>query len=415
MNGSVRIPGSKSISHRTIIAAALANGESLLQGVLFCQDTDYTRKALEEFAADMTRRDDDLLVRGNGGRLRENPAGKTIFLGNSGTSMRLLLSVVSLGRGAFILDGSPRLRQRPVGALVKALKDLGAHISFLGEAGFPPVLVEARGLPGGSAEIPGEDSSQYLSSLLLAAPYAEKDTEIRVMGRLASRPYVDMTVQVMESFGVRVSRQEYEFFRVKTGGHYQPRTLAIEADVSAAGYFWAGAAITQGSVTTTNVESLSTRQGDIGFLDILEQMGCRVKREPGKVTVRGGALKGLDVDMRAMPDAVPTLAAVALFAEGKTTIRNVAHLRLKESDRLKVVAAEWKRLGGQVEERSDGLIIKGNHPLKGIIVDPHEDHRIAMSLAVIGLKVPGLVITDKACVNKSFPTFWNLWDTLSIS
>lgn len=412
MNGSVCIPGSKSISHRAMIAAAMADGESLLKGVLFCKDTDFTRKALQELGAGMARRGGNLLVRGNGGRLRTAASRRTLFVGNAGTSMRLLLSIMSLGRGEFLLDGSPRMRQRPVGVLVKALNELGARVSFPGHEGYPPVLVKARGLPGGSVEIPGEESSQYLSSLLLAAPYAGKDTEIRVTGLLLSRPYVDMTVQVMEEFGARVSRRGYEFFRVESGYHYQPRTFAIEADVSAAGYFWAGAAVTQGSVTTTNVDSFSTRQGDTGFLDILEEMGCRVRREPGKVTVQGGTLKGLDVDMGAMPDVVPTLAAVALFAQGKTTIRNVAHLRLKESDRLKVVAAEWKRLGARVEELSDGLIIEGGRPLKGTVVDPHDDHRIAMSLAVVGLKVPRLMIANEACVNKSFPTFWELWNTL---
>jgi 3-phosphoshikimate 1-carboxyvinyltransferase len=197
--------------------------------------------------------------------------------------------------------------------------------------------------------------------------------------------------------------------------HYQPRTFEIEADVSAASYFWAAAAVAGGSVTTANVDPFSTCQGDSGFLDILEQMGCRVKREQGEVTVHGGTLEGLEVDMGAMPDMVPTLAAAALFAKGKTTIRNVAHLRLKESDRLRAVAEEWKRLGARVEELPDGLIIEGDRPLEGAVVDPHDDHRIAMSLAVIGLKVPGLVITHKTCVNKSFPAFWELWDTLGIS
>ncbi len=412
MRASVRIPGSKSVSHRAMIAAAMAEGESLLKGVLFCEDTDYTGKALQTLGADMIRRGDDLLVRGNGGRLTTNASGNTLFVGNAGTSMRLLLSVVSLGHGEFVLDGSPRMRQRPVGTLVNALHDLGARLSFLAKEGYPPVLVKARGLRGGSVEISNEESSQYLSSLLLAAPYTERDTEIRVKASLLSRPYVDVTIKVMETFGARVLRRGYEYFRVESGTHYRPRTFVVEADVTAAGYFWAAAAVTGGSVTTTNVDPFSTSQGDTGFLEILEKMGCRVMREQGTVTVQGGALQGLTVDMGTMPDVVPTLAAVALFAQGKTTIRNVAHLRLKESDRLRAVAAEWKRLGAQVEELSDGLIIEGGRPLKGAALDPHNDHRIAMSLAVVGLKVSGLVITDKTCVNKSFPTFWDLWKSL---
>ncbi len=412
MNGSVPIPGSKSLSHRAMIAAALADGESLLKGVLFCGDTDYTRKALEMLGAVMAPRGEDLLVQGTGGRLKRAASGINVFMGNAGTTLRFLLSVVSLSRGEFVLDGSPRMRQRPVGILAHALNALGARVRFPGKTGFPPVLVEARGLSGGSVEIPGEESSQHLSSLFLAAPYAREDTEVRVTGQLLSRPYVDMTVKVMEAFGAGVSRQGYELFRVKSGEHYQPRTFTIEADVSAAGYFWAGAAVSGGSVTTVNVDPFATSQGDIGFLDILEEMGCRVKREPGKVTVQGGTLNGVEVDMGTMPDTVPTLAAVALFATGKTVIRNVAHIRLKESDRIGAVAAEWKRLGARVEELPDGLVVEGGLPLKGASVDPHHDHRIAMSLAVIGLRVPGLVITDKTCVNKSFPTFWDLWDAL---
>lgn len=411
MNGTVRVPGSKSLSHRAMIAAALADGDSLLRGVLFCEDTDHTREALGILGAATTRRGDDLLVTGTAGRLRNATSRNTVFVGNSGTSMRLLLPIAALCSGEFLLDGSPRMRQRPVGPLAKALCDQGAKISFPGDEGYPPVLVNGRGLRGGSTAIPGEDSSQYLSALLLAAPYAHKDMKIRVLGTLSSRPYVDMTIGVMEAFGARVLRQGYDYFSVESGCHYQPRTFAIEADVSAAGYFWAGAAVTGGNVTTIGVDPLTTFQGDIGLLDVLRQMGCTVWRESGKVTVQGGALKGVEVDMQAMPDAVPTLAAVALFARGKTALRNIAHLRLKESDRLRAVAAEWRRLGAQVEELPDGLIIEGDHPLQGTIMDPHDDHRIAMSLAVVGLRVPNLVIPNKACVNKSFPTFWELWDT----
>ncbi len=415
VEASVRIPGSKSISHRALIAAALARGSSRLRNILFCEDTCFTRAALEGLGAGITGPSGDLSVSGIGGKVTLPGEGKPFFLGNSGTSMRLLLSLVSLGRGKVVLDGSPRMRQRPIGALVKGLRTQGAGISFLRDEGCPPLLVEAGGLMGGSVNIDGEESSQFLSSLLLSAPYAQKDMEIRVNGRLSSRPYVDMTLQVMAAFGAQVSRQGYEYFRVKSGAHYQGRTFTVEGDASAASYFWAAAAVTGGSVATANMDPFTTCQGDVAFLDILEQMGCRIRREPGKVSVQGRALAGIEADMRAMPDMVPTLAAVALFARGKTVIRNAAHLRLKESDRLAAVSREWDRLRAHVEELDDGLIIEGGHPLRGAVLDSHDDHRIAMSLAVVGLRVPGIVITHEECVKKSFPTFWQLWEGLGIS
>ncbi len=409
---TVRIPGSKSMTHRGLICAALAGGKSRLRDVLFCEDTDYTRGALEILGAATRRDGDDLLVKGTGGRLKRSRTRRRLFLGNSGTSMRLLLSVASLDRGEVILDGSPRMRERPVGELVKALNGLGADLSFVRDDGYPPVLVRARGIRGGSVRISGRESSQYISSLLIAAPYAKEDTEIFVEGFISSSPYVDMTLQVMAAFGAEVTRKGYEHFSVKSKVGYRPTTFVVEPDVSGASYFWAAAAVSGGSVAVENVDSFSNSQGDMGFLDILEKMGCGVSRESGGVTVRGRPLKGVEVDMRHMPDMVPTLAAVALFAKGRTVIRNVAHLRLKESDRLRAVCLEWSRLGAHVEEMEDGLVIEGGRPLKGTLLDSQDDHRLAMSMAVIGLRVPGMIIAGDDCVKKSFPTFWNLWDGL---
>ncbi len=410
---TVRIPGSKSMSHRGLICAGLAGGQSRLRDVLFCEDTDYTREALETLGAATTIDGGDLLVGGTGGRLKRSRAGESLFLGNSGTSMRLLLSVASLGRGEVILDGSPRMRERPVGELVKALNGLGADLSFVRDDGYPPVLVRARGIRGGSVRISGRESSQYISSLLLSAPYADEDTEILVSGPISSSPYVDMTLQVMEAFGAEVTRKGYEHFSVRSKVGYWPTRFVVEPDVSSASYFWAAAAVAGGSVTTQNVDPFSSSQGDKGFLDILEEMGCGVRRGPDGVTVQGAPLKGGEVDMLHMPDMVPTLAAVALFARGRTVIRNVAHLRLKESDRLSAICLEWSRLGAHVEEMEDGLIIEGEHPLEGTQLNPHDDHRLAMSMAVIGLRVHGVVIHGDDCVKKSFPGFWELWDGLN--
>jgi 3-phosphoshikimate 1-carboxyvinyltransferase len=248
--------------------------------------------------------------------------------------------------------------------------------------------------------------------LLLAGPYAESPVEIEVIGQVVSRPYVDLTLEVMAYFGVDVVREDYHYYKIPTDQKYRSCPFNVEGDVSSASYFWAAAAVTGGTVTTRNIHPKTTRQGDIRLLEIFEKMGCHVRSEANRVTVSGGPLCGTDVDMNSMPDMVPTLAAVALFAEGRTIIKNVAHLRHKESDRLKAVAMEISRLGGHIDELPDGLAIEGGRNLHGSGVDSHDDHRLAMALAVVGLKVPGLVINNTGCVNKSFPRFWDLWKTL---
>jgi len=409
INATVTIPGSKSITHRALITAGLAQGESLLRGFLPCEDTLYTANALQELGIQITIEEETTTVLGTGSKFLPAAGRKEIFLGNSGTSYRLLLSVFALARGEYIFLGTPRMHTRPIGNLVKALTNLGAEVSCVERKDFPPVLIKGNGIRGGSVKIPGELSSQYISSLLLSAPYAEKDVEIEVTGKLVSRPYVDVTLDVMKMFGIPVDRDDYGYFRIPSGQRYRPCHFRIEGDVSTASYFWAAAAVTGGTVITENIHPSATRQGDIALLDIMEEMGCHVDRQPDRVIVQGGSLSGLEVDMGAMPDMVPTLAAIALFAEGKTTIRNVSHLRLKESNRLQAIAIEWTRLGGQIEELADGLIIYGGRPLSGTDVDSHDDHRIAMSLAVVGLRVPGIRVRGESCVNKSFPRFWELW------
>jgi 3-phosphoshikimate 1-carboxyvinyltransferase len=303
--------------------------------------------------------------------------------------------------------------ERPIGPLVTALKQWGVEVSCVKPPGYPPVLLKAKGIRGGKVRVAGDQSSQFVSSLLLSGPCATNGVEIEVVGALVSAPYVDITLDVMEQFGIHVDRDTYSSFKISPGQVYRPRDLSIQGDISSASYFWAAAAVTGETIATLNIDPLSTRQGDIGFLEILERMGCSIKREADGVSVRGGRLSGIDADMSSMPDMVPTLAAVALFSHGTTLIRNVHHLRLKESDRLHAIAREWNRLGGKVEEIDDGLIIHGGTKLSGTTVDPHDDHRLAMSLAVVGLKVPGVKIRNEGCVEKSFPQFWELWDTLS--
>jgi len=412
INAVVGIPGSKSITHRSLIAAGLAQGESIVNKILVCEDTRHTVNALKQLGVSIAIRDESAVISGTGGVFDPAPAVREIDLGDSGTSFRLLLSTVALALGEFMLRGSPRMEERPIADLVGALKHLGVNAGFSKRNGFPPIWVKADGIAGGRVSIAGDISSQFISSLLLAGPYAQKDVEIDVSGELASKPYVDLTLDVMRRFGVRTNRHAYQYFRVAHGQRYQPRRMTIEGDVSSASYFWAAAAVTGGSVTTLNIHPKATRQGDVGLLNILSQMGCWVEAKADQVTVQGQELNATEVDMSSMPDMVPTIAALALFAKGKTIIRNVAHLVHKESNRLSAIATEWRRLGGRVEELQDGLTIMGKQPLQGAMVKAHNDHRIAMSLAVISLRVPGIKIRGTDCVNKSFPGFWEKWGAL---
>ncbi len=412
IHASIPLPGSKSLTHRALIAAALAHGESELLGALDCEDTRLTAAALAHMGARIRWEDDSVRIQGTGGRIRVPSDGIPCDLGNSGTSFRLLLSVAALGRGRFSFAGTPRMAERPVGELTRALEAMGARIAFSGRQGYPPLTLTARGLSGGPVCVCATTSSQHLSSILLASPYAVHDTRIHVVGASVSRPYADMTLRVMEDFGVAVRRVGDQTFHVRAGRPYSPTRFRVDGDASSASYFWAAAAVTGGRVVTRNLLPHRTTQGDMRFLDLLERMGCRIRRHTDRVEVAGADLRGVSVDMGDMPDMVPTLAAVALFADGPTIIENAAHLRYKESDRLDAVATEWRRIGGCVEVRRDGLVVQGGGNFQGADVNSHHDHRIAMSLAVAGLRIPGIRLRNPECVAKSFPGFWRLWDRL---
>ena len=412
INCTVDIPGSKSLTHRALIAAGLAKGKSRLKSFLSCEDTLYTVNTLKKLGIEITLNEDVAEVRGNSGVFASSANIHEIDLGNSGTSYRLLLSVAALAEGQYIFTGIERMKERPVAYLVDALKKLGVDVAYQEKKGFPPVLINASGIKGGRVIIPGDISSQYISSLLLSGTYAKSDLTIEIAGELVSKPYIDLTLEVMNAFGVNVENENYKVFNVPSGQSYVAREFIIDGDASSASYFWGAAAVTGGTVKTSNIHPFKNKQGDMGLLDVLKEMGCDTAREEDSVTVKGAPLKGISVDMGNMPDMVPTLAVVALFAEGKTTISNVSHLRHKESDRIADTANEIRRIGGGVEERDDGLIIYGNEKLMGAEIDPHDDHRLAMSFAMAGLKVPNIVIRNEDCVNKSFPTFWDLWKTL---
>jgi 3-phosphoshikimate 1-carboxyvinyltransferase len=402
---AVRVPGSKSLTNRALIISALAIGRSTLTGALDSDDTrvmvDSLRRlgiAVEHDPAAATIR-----VEGCAGHVPAREA--RLFVANSGTSLRFLAAMVAAGQGVYHLDGNPRMRERPAADLIAALNRLGADArSDLG-TGCPPLTIRADGLDGGYVSVRGDVSSQFLSGLLLALPYARRATTVEVEGPLVSKPYVDMTLEVMRAFGLNPSNHGYRQFNVEPG-RYRGRDYAIEPDASAASYFLAAAAITGGTIT---IEGLGTRsiQGDMAFVDVLEHMGCRVERAETSTTITGGPLRGVDVDMNAISDTVMTLAAVSLFASGMTRIRNVGHIRHKETDRIAALAAELRKLGATVEEWPDGLVIFPPEQIPPARIATYDDHRMAMAFALVGLKAKGITILDPGCVSKTYPGFWD--------
>ena len=407
LDASVNIPGSKSVTHRYLIMAGLAEGRSWLGNGLWCDDTRYTATALEKFGAQIRHSPEAIEVIGTGGVL--NCPSEPIYLENAGTSMRLLTAVACLARGSSVLVGNERLQARPMEELLVALQPLGGVVESLQERGYPPVRIHGSGLKGGSTVVNASRSSQFVSAILLAAPYASQPVEIAVQG-LVSKPYVDVTLDGMSRFGARARWLDKKNLRVEAPGRYLAGSYDVEGDCSSASYFWAAAAITGGKVATQNILHES-RQGDLAFLDILCQMGCRAEWHDNGVTLYGGELRSIEVDMKDMPDMVPTLAVTAAFAQGTTVITNVGHLRIKESDRLRAIAEGLARMNVQVEEEEGRLTIRGGNP-RGALIASHDDHRIAMSFAVAGLVAEKVRIDDEMCVNKSFPQFWETFEQL---
>ncbi len=411
---ALNVPGSKSLTQRALIAASLASGESRLYGPLVSEDTEYSSRALVQLGVSINQDDSGCwIIEGNSGQVGSSDG--TIYLGNNGTATRFLTSVAALGQSTFIIDGDERMHERPIGPLLTALRGWGVDIRSLRGTDCPPLQVNGQGIAGGTTSLPAGKSSQYLSSLLLVAPYAKQPARLEVEGEVLSKPYVKMTLSVMADFGI-ITECSYDLksFSIPQGV-YRGREYHIEGDASNASYFWAAAAIAGGRVTVTNVPVLSL-QGDIGLVPLLARMGCEVTQAGQGITVeRKGGLEGITVDMGDMPDVVPTLAVVAAFAQGRTEITNIAHLRIKECDRLHAVVTELRRMGAHIEEQEAAMIIHGDggSSLRGAEIETYRDHRMAMSFAVAGLKVPGVRITGERCVAKSFPDFWDRFALLA--
>jgi 3-phosphoshikimate 1-carboxyvinyltransferase len=411
LDARVRVPGSKSISNRALLVAALARGQSRLEGVLDSDDTRAMAGALQAVGARIAIDGARFDVGGVDGK--PSPASSTLDVNASGTAARFLTALMALVPGQSRLDGTARLRERPIAELVEALQRLGVQVVAEGRGGCPPVRCEGGAPFGGEVEIDASRSSQFVSALLLVAPYAAREVTLRLgRGVLVSRPYVDVTLQVMRAFGAEAGFHDEHTLRVTAGRRYQGRQYAIEPDASTAAYFFCAAAIAGGRVLVEGLPRESL-QADMGLLGMLERMGCQVAYRDEGVELRGpaGPLRALEVDMNAMPDAVLALAVTALFADGTTRIRNVANLRLKESDRLAALECELRKLGATAHADADSLSITPG-PLHGAEIATYDDHRMAMAFALAGLRVPGVRICDPACVAKSWPGYFDAFCAL---
>lgn len=412
VDGTVRVPGSKSITNRALLLAALADGTSRLEGALFSDDTQYMSESLRSLGIPVTADAGAELfeVEGQGGHIPVPSA--ELFVGNSGTASRFLTALCALGSGPYRLDGVPRMRERPIRDLLSALQQLGIKARDENGTGCLPVVVESQGWRGGKTRMRGDVSSQFLSALLMVAPLSESGIEIEIEGELFSEPYIQITLSMMDQWGVRVAERHMRRFYAEGQQKYRAQTYQIEPDASGASYFWAAAALTGGRVRVEGI-GLTSLQGDAEFLYVLAQMGCDIEDGDNFIEVRGpGQLRGVDVDMNAISDTVMTLAAIAPFADGITTIRNVAHIRHKETDRIHAVVTELRRLGVTVDERPDGLTIHPANHLKLARIETYDDHRMAMSFAITGLRSPGVEILDPGCVAKTFPDFFQRLDAL---
>ena len=406
LDADLRVPGSKSLTNRALVIAALADGPVELSGALVAEDSEVMIAALRTLGFVVDVAGTTMRVEGRGGAIPASHAELDLRL--SGTSIRFLTALVALGDGWYRLTGNERMRERPIEDLLGALRELGVDAASEEGTGCPPVIVKAHGLPGGEAEIAGERSSQYVSALLLAAPCAQEAVSLSVTGDLASKPFVDMTISLMGRFGVRVDREGYRRFTVEPAS-YRARAYQVEGDAMAAGYFWAAAAATGGRARVENVGSDSL-QGDRRFAEVLGEMGCRVRWSDETCEVRApeGGLRGGTFDLNDMSDQAQTLGVLALFARDPVRIENVWNMRIKETDRLSAMAAELRKFGARVEEERGAFTVHPPERLpERVEVETYGDHRMAMAFAVAGLAGTEVAILDPACVAKTYPGFFD--------
>jgi 3-phosphoshikimate 1-carboxyvinyltransferase len=407
INGEVFLPGSKSLSNRALLIAALAKGETKITNLLVSDDINHMLDALKILNINYTLSDcgTECTVVGNDGFFNVESAVE-LYLGNAGTAMRPLCAALAASQGEFILTGEPRMKERPIGHLVNALAQLEADITYLENPDYPPVKIKGKALTGGSVSIDGSISSQFLTAILMITPLLKTDTQINIEGELVSKPYIDITLNIMSRFGVEVHNNNYQSFTVKGNQSYQAvEKYMVEGDASSASYFLAAGAIKGGEVTVHGVGKLSV-QGDKHFADVLEKMGAEVIWQDESITVKGKPLVSVDMDMNHIPDAAMTIATTALFAKGTTTISNIYNWRVKETDRLTAMATELRKVGAEVIEGEDYITITPPAKLQHAEIDTYNDHRVAMCFSLVALSNTPVTINDPKCTAKTFPDYF---------
>jgi 3-phosphoshikimate 1-carboxyvinyltransferase len=406
--GTVRLPGSKSISNRVLLLAALARGETEIGGLLDADDTRVMREALSRLGIVFSNQK----IKGAGGPFPVKKAD--LFLGNAGTALRPLTAALAFSEGEYRVSGVPRMHQRPIGDLVDALRRIGARVAYAGNDGFPPLEIKPAKVAASAVTVKGDVSSQFLSALLMALPLTGKPSTVEVEGELISKPYVEITLNVMRRFGIEVTREEWRTFRVPAGSYQSPGQILVEGDASSASYFLAAGALGGGPVRVEGVGRDSI-QGDVRFTEVLERMGARVSLLENAVEVSNPQkkLKAIDLDLNHIPDAAMTAAVMALFAHGPSTLRNIASWRVKETDRLAAMATELRKLGAQVEEGADFLKISPRAVKPGVRIDTYDDHRMAMSFSLVALGGVPVTINDPGCVAKTFPDYFKAFQAIA--
>lgn len=413
VSGSVTLPGSKSLSNRILLLAALADGVTKVTNLLDSDDIRHMLKALGQLGVKVELNEDKTIATVHGVSGKFKTPNEPLFLGNAGTAYRPLTAVLAAIEGNYELIGEPRMEERPIGHLVDALDSIDADITYLKNKDYPPLKILGKKLVGGYVEIDGSISSQFLTAILMAAPLFDGDLNIKIIGELVSKPYIDITIGVMAKFGVQVENDNYQHFVVKAGQDYQsPNSIMVEGDASSASYFIAAAAINGGEIEINGVGKASV-QGDIGFAKVMEQVGAKIDWYDEKLVVRKGELNGVDINANAIPDAAMTLATVALFAKGKTAIRDIYNWRVKETDRLHAMATELKKLGAEVVEGNDFIEVTPPETLNLVDVDTYDDHRIAMCFSMVAVGGQEVIINDPKCTAKTFPTYFDVLASLS--
>ena len=414
ISGEVNLPGSKSVSNRALLLAALSNGKTRLTNLLDSDDIRHMLNALSLLGVQYELSENNTVcdIEGLGGAFIATESLE-LFLGNAGTAMRPLAAALCLGQGEFILTGEPRMKERPIGHLVDALRTAGADIQYLENENYPPLKITATGLKAGTVRIDGSISSQFLTAFLMSAPLADGEIQIEIEGELVSKPYIDITLDIMAKFGVHVENDNYQTFVIPANQAYQsPGEFLVEGDASSASYFLAAAAIKGGEIKVTGIGKNSI-QGDIQFADALELMGAEIEWGDDYVLCRRKELNAIDMDFNHIPDAAMTIATAALFAKGTTSIRNVYNWRVKETDRLAAMATELRKVGAKVEEGHDYIIITPPQKLIHASIDTYDDHRMAMCFSLVALSDTAVTINDPKCTSKTFPTYFQKFNELS--